>query len=216
MERAPDAGTLAQVLRRLPTAVVLIDDEGRVVWANDVVHELTKESPEGAERLFGAVQQAVGGTDAPDAVTVASVPTDRGLFERELWTTAATPSLRIVTFQPDAPAALGASAADEHSRRLEAMLAHTDDLITLLSADGTIRASNAAAGRLTGFSGGGVNGRNALDFVHPDDVAVAADALTAVLSAPGRSTRAQVRLRFADGAWHDVEASVTNLIDVPP
>ena len=146
----------------------------------------------------------------------AALPTDRGLLERDLWSTPINAELRAVSFQPDAPAAaLGASAGDEHSRRLEAMLAHTDDIITLLNADGTIRASNGAAGRLTGFTGGGVNGLNAFDFVHPDDIAEAAGALEQVLATPRSTARADLRIRFADDTWHDVEASVTNLLDDP-
>lgn len=212
---APDAATLAEVLTRLPAAVVLVDEAGEVVWANAVVHALTKESDGGLERLLAAVTDAVARQDDASGVTTASLPTDRGLVERELWTTTAAdgPGLRIVTFQPDAEAALGRSAAGEHSQRLEAMLAHTDDLITLLSADGTIRSSNAAAGRLTGFSGSGVNGLNAFDFVHPEDVPAAGAALEQVMAAPGSTARADIRVRFADGTWHEVQASVTNLLD---
>ena len=215
----PDEASLADVLARLPTAVVLLDVDGRPVWANNVVRALTRESEEGFERLLAAVTAAVaeaapvGETD--NAVATAQLPTDRGLLDREIWTTVTgvATTLRVATFLPDAEAALGRASADEHSHRLEAMLAHTDDLITLLAADGTVRASNAAAGRLTGFSGGGVNGRNALDFVHPDDVDRAGDALVQVLAEPGATVRADIRLRFADGTWHDVEASVTNLLD---
>jgi PAS domain S-box-containing protein len=212
---APDAGALAEVLTRLPTAVVLVADDGEAVWANDVVHGLTAASPDGVGRLLDAVTAAVA--DAGErAVTSAALPTDRGLLERELWTTVAgAAGVRIVTFQPDAPAVLGPSVADEHSSRLEAMLAHTDDLITLLAADGVIRASNAAAGRLTGFAGSGVNGMNAFDFVHPDDVDRAAAALDAALAEPGSTARSGIRVRFADGTWHDVEAAVTNLLDDP-
>lgn len=215
----PDESSLAAVLERLPTAVVLIDGECRAVWSNNVVRALTRESEEGHARLLAAVTAAVAEAspvgETGNAVATAHLPTDRGLLEREIWTTVAgaDTALRVATFLPDAEAVLGRLSADEHSHRLEAMLAHTDDLITLLAADGTIRASNAAAGRLTGFAGGGVNGRNALDFVHPDDLERAGDALSQVLDEPGATTRADIRVRFADDTWHDVEASVTNLLD---
>ena len=209
----PAATTLADALTRLPTAVVLVDDDGEVVWSNDVVRQLTRESGEDLDRLLDALSAAVSTGEGP--VTTVALPTDRGLLERELWTTRVSPELRAVTFAPDAPAALGPASIDEYSRRLEAMLAHTDDIITLLNADGTIRASNGAAGRLTGFTGGGVNGLNAFDFVHPDDVPQAAAALEQVLGEPGATVRADVRIRFADDTWHDVEASVTNLLDEP-
>ena len=214
----PDAAILAEVLTRLPLAVVLVDADGEPVWTNALLDGLTRESTAGRDRLLDAIAAAIADENVEaDAgsdlvVTRATLPTDRGLLERELWATRVSPDLRAVTFQPDVPVP-AASAADEHIRRLEAMLAHTDDIITLLNADGTIRASNGAAGRLTGFSGGGVNGLNALDFVHPDDVPQAAAALEEALAAPRATARVDLRIRFADETWHDVEASVTNLLE---
>lgn len=212
----PDAAVLAEALDRLPTGVVLVDGDGEAVWANAVVHQLNRESSDGVGRLLAAVANAVTDLVGATGVARAALPTDRGLLERDVWVTTLSPVLRLATFVPDAEIALGPSGVtDEHNRRLEAMLAHTDDLITLLSADGTIRASNAAAGRLTGFTGGGVNGLNAFEFVHPDDVGRAAEALADAMAEPGSTTRSAVRVRFADGSWHDVEASVTNLLDDP-
>ena len=210
----PDEGMLADVLRRLPTAAVLIADDGSAVWVNDVVRQLTAESPDGLDRLLEAVGAALVGAGERN-VSTAALPTDRGLLERDLWVARIAAGCRVVTFQPDANAVSGGSVLDEHNRRLEAMLAHTDDLITLLRADGTIRTSNAAAGRLTGFGGSSVNGLNAFEFVHPDDVERAGEALSAALAAPGGSGRAEFRVRFADGSWHDVEGTVTNLLDDP-
>ncbi len=214
----PDEASLADVLERLPTAVVLLDAAGQPVWANDVVRALTRESDQGFGRLLAVIATAVAEAtqvgETGSAVSTAQLPTDRGLLDREIWTTVTgSTTLRVATFLPDAEAVPGLASADEQRHRLEAMLAHTDDLITLLAADGTIRASNAAAGRLTGFAGGGVNGRKALDFVHPDDFALAGEALAEVLAEPGATARAEIRVRFADGTWHDVEASVTNLLD---
>lgn len=96
--------------------------------------------------------------------------------------------------------------------RLEAMLQHTTDMITVLSADGRIRYSNAAAGALTGF-GEDVNGMEALEFIHPDDRDRAIEALVSCAAEPGAVAEAEVRLRFADGQWHDVEAYARNCLD---
>ena len=209
----PDAATLVDALTRLPLAVVLVDDADEVVWTNDVVSGLTRDSGAGLDRLLDAITSALSAADRP--VVRASLPTGPGLLDRELWTTRIAPDLRVVTFLPDAPEVPGTSPADEHIHRLEAMLAHTDDIITLLNADGTIRASNVAAGRLTGFAGETVNGLSAFEFVHPDDLVEAAVALDEARAAPGATARADVRIRFADDTWHDVEASVTNLLDDP-
>lgn len=93
--------------------------------------------------------------------------------------------------------------------RLEAMLANTREMITVLAADGSIRYSNKAAGLLTGF-GEDVNGSAALEFIHPDDLETAAATLLDSLEHPDREVTAEFRLRFADGSWHEVEATARN------
>lgn len=207
----PGAATLADALTRLPMAVVLVDEDGETVWTNDVIDELTNDSAQGLDRLLDAITAALASGNG--SLVTATLSTGSGLLDRELWTTRISPELRAVTFLPDAPEVVGTSPLDEHIHRLEAMLAHTDDIITLLNADGTIRASNVAAGRLTGFAGETVNGLSAFDFVHPDDLGQAAAALEAARAAPGATSHADVRIRFADDTWHDMEATVTNLLE---
>ena len=111
------------------------------------------------------------------------------------------------------PAHAGAAAAlVEHIDRLEVMLRHTTDMITVLDPDGVVMFSNAAAGLLTGH-GEEVNDRNALDFIHPEDVQAASDAFTACVEVPGSNARADIRIRHADGSWHYVDAYAENCLD---
>ena len=98
---------------------------------------------------------------------------------------------------------------------LEALLQHTTDIITVLEPDGTVRYSNGAAGVLLGLTGEDVNGHSALELLHPDDTDRVAEALADVLSTPGLSPPVELRLRFAEGEWHDMEAVASNLIDDP-
>jgi len=103
---------------------------------------------------------------------------------------------------------------DEVRVRLEAMLEHTAEMITVLDADGTIRFSNAAAGRLTGLSGKDVTGRFAFDLIHPDDLEQVTAAYQRALATPGPTDHVEFRLRFGDGRWHDMDATVNNLLGV--
>ena len=98
--------------------------------------------------------------------------------------------------------------------RLEAMLANTTEMITVLGADGTIRYSNSAAGALTGF-GEDVNGSDATSFIHPDDQERAMGTLARCVAEAGGIARTEIRLRYADGTWHEVEASAHNCLDTP-
>lgn len=211
----PEPQAVAGAVGALPLGVVLLDDEARPVWSNDVVRAVAGQSDVGLARLLEAVAEAAG--PAIDPSVVARLPGDRGLLERELWVAPLGDGFRLVTFHPGPDAGVGVpSAAEaEHLRRLEAMLEHTHDLVTVLAADGTVLVSNAAAGRLSGFTGGSVNGTNAFGFVHPEDVGRVATAFAEVISAPGLHPTLDVRLRFADDQWHDIEATPHNLLGVP-
>lgn len=96
--------------------------------------------------------------------------------------------------------------------RLEAMLEHTTDMITVVAGDGSIRYSNKAAGVLTGHDES-VNGTSAFSLIHPDDQGDAAAALLRCLESPGREERTEFRLRYRDGTWHHVDAYAKNCID---
>lgn len=98
--------------------------------------------------------------------------------------------------------------------RLEAMLEHTTDMITVLGPEGDIRYSNRAAGVLTGYTDR-VNGSGAIDFVHPDDSAVVLATFQQCLERDGAVAQAEFRIRHADGSWHYVEAYARNCLADP-
>lgn len=115
---------------------------------------------------------------------------------------------------PGDDAGAAAAIVNDLVNRLEVMLEHTTDMITVIGDDGTIRYSNRAAGVLTGHDED-VNGSAAFDFIHPDDAEVAIGAFTRCLAEPGNEERAEFRLRYADGSWHFVEAYAKNCVDSP-
>lgn len=102
----------------------------------------------------------------------------------------------------------------EYVDRLEVMLRHTTDMITVLDPNGVVLFSNAAAGLLTGH-GEEVNDRNALDFIHPDDAQAATEAFDACCEVPGSHASAEIRIRHADGSWHYVDAYAENCLEEP-
>lgn len=108
-------------------------------------------------------------------------------------------------------ASAAAEVVNELVDRLEAMLEHTTDMITVIGEDGTIRYSNRAAGLLTGHDED-VNGTAAFDLIHPDDAEIALGAFARCLAEPGNEEVAEFRLRYADGTWHDVEAYAKNCL----
>jgi PAS domain S-box-containing protein len=203
---------VVEMVGRLPLAVVLLDREGRPVWGNDAVLGLAGTDADGRRHLLESVARAAG--EAPASPFRARLPGDHGLIERECWVVPLGDGARLVAFHHLATGADEPRSA-EHVRRLEAMLEHTHDLVTVIDAEATVLVSNAAAGRLTGFSGGSVNGTPAFSLVHPDDLDRVAEAFVGVVSQPGVHDTIEVRIRFADDTWHDIEATPVNLLDVP-
>ena len=206
-------------------AAVVVDSRGRPVWANRVAIGLAEgDGNLDTSRLFAAlaacgpaVEARAEGVEARGRVRV---PTALGLVDR---TVTAVPlpaegdddaANVVVSFAPPDPTT--ASEDAELRARLDAMLEHTTDIITVLDRDGSILFSNAAAGRLTGLRGAEVNGRLALELIHPDDIDEAASALATALDTPGPGEKIELRVRFADDEWHVVEVSVNNLLGVPP
>ncbi|MGH8986487.1 MAG: PAS domain S-box protein [Acidimicrobiia bacterium] len=95
-------------------------------------------------------------------------------------------------------------------------LDHVVDLVLVVDAAGRIRSANTAAWRILGYDPAEKVGTNALDLVHPDDGATAAESLVGTAARAGRTTRpVRVRVRRSDGSWCDLEVLANNLLDDP-
>lgn len=202
------------LLDGVAAACVVVDGDDRPIWANRVALDMAGDTPIGTNRFLLAVAAAEEVRTARGSHEVRGtvrLPTDVGLIEREVVATALEGDAVLVSFA-GATGRPGEDHGDELRARLEAMLEHTADMITVLDRDGTIRFSNAAAGRVTGLAGAEVNGRAAFDLIHPDDLPRVAEFYGSVLDHTGPAEPIEFRLRFADGSWHDVEATVNNLL----
>jgi PAS domain S-box-containing protein len=87
-----------------------------------------------------------------------------------------------------------------------AALGASPDLLTVHGARGEVLLASASVARLLGVREEELRGRELPSFLHPDDVARAGDALTAVLR--GEPRQLEVRLRLPSGAWRWFEARV--------
>jgi PAS domain S-box-containing protein len=97
-----------------------------------------------------------------------------------------------------------------------AILDHTNDVIMLLAADGTIRFASASAKWLLGLDPEEQIGRSGFDFIHPDDLGDVIAALgRSVAAGPGPLPRKVVRVRHGDGTWRWIELSSYGMLDDP-
>jgi PAS domain S-box-containing protein len=92
---------------------------------------------------------------------------------------------------------------EEHFRRL---IENAYDMIQLVDASGVISYTGPSVQRLLGYSPDEICGSGALGFLHPDDVARAGEALTALANQPGVPASLRYRVRHKDGTWRVFEA----------
>jgi PAS domain S-box-containing protein len=111
---------------------------------------------------------------------------------------------------------VGGPTEAEEGAFLRAVLDHTNDVVLVLGADGTIRFASAASKWLLGRDPEQQIGQNALDLVHPDDVDDAVGALgRSVAAGAGPLPRKVLRVRHGDDTWRWVELSSYSLLDNP-
>jgi len=99
--------------------------------------------------------------------------------------------------------------------RFRALVENSWDGVTLLDAGGVIRYASPAVTRVLGYALEEYVGRPGAEFVHPDDLASAAEVMAGLASSPGQSAILSYRYRHRDGSWLRVETAATNLLDDP-
>jgi PAS domain S-box-containing protein len=119
-------------------------------------------------------------------------------------------SLVDVTARKRAEAALQES--EEHFR---ALTEHSQDLITILDADGNIRYQGGATESLLGYPQGELVGQKAIDYVHPEDLPTVAQRMQLLIRGNLETHGTQYRFRRKDGTWRAIESIGTNLLHHP-
>ena len=99
--------------------------------------------------------------------------------------------------------------------RMTGMLQRSSDLVTVISAEGTIRYQSAAAGWVLGHDPTAFLQRNLTEIMHPDDELASFAKLHRVLNGPTGEAQFSARWKHADGTWRHTETVVTNLMNDP-
>ncbi|MCE1205455.1 MAG: PAS domain S-box protein [Holophagaceae bacterium] len=107
-----------------------------------------------------------------------------------------------------------ASAGLAHDR-MQALLAYSWDILSLLDDKGHLIYNSPAAQRLHGFSSQEMEGRSTFEFFHPEDAPRVAETFEACLAQPGQPVRVEYRYARKDGSWIWMEAVAVNLLDTP-
>jgi len=97
--------------------------------------------------------------------------------------------------------------------RFRALVQNVAEGIIVIGADGEVRYSSPATGRMLGYNGDSGAGTDPLEMVHPDDSEAVAELLAVALAEPGIHGPLSLRVRAADGSWRHLEAIGNNLLD---
>ena len=103
------------------------------------------------------------------------------------------------------------AALTESARRFRALIEHSADAIALFAPDGTITYASPATTAVLGYVPAEFEGRNALELIHPDDLARIRPDLLAGLQGPAPKIALEARVRRKDGSWRLCEGTFTNL-----
>lgn len=118
---------------------------------------------------------------------------------------------------PPASAATGGTPGTLSSiQPLDVVLERSREIVVILNADGSWRWSNGGTVRLLGHQANFDAAEGVARFIHPDDVPVVADLLARAVG--GRLAPEEifeVRVRAADGSWHQLEGVIDVLLDDP-
>ncbi len=92
---------------------------------------------------------------------------------------------------------------------------HSVEFITIVAEDGRVLYASPSGANLLGMAPDELVGRNAAEFIHPDDAPTMLGAYRTLRSAPDATASMRVRLRHRDGSWRLVEGTGRNRIDDP-
>ncbi len=96
-----------------------------------------------------------------------------------------------------------------------ALSENSSDVMLLVDANGIVEFESLSVERVIGWKHGEQVGMSIFDFIHPDDIQAAADALAIVLKDHEMIWKIDCRIRHADGSWRIVEFAGQNFLHNP-
>ncbi|HKP77430.1 MAG TPA: PAS domain S-box protein [Longimicrobiaceae bacterium] len=114
---------------------------------------------------------------------------------------------RDITLHASASGELGEAAA--HFR---ALIENASDVITVLDQNGVIRYESPSVKRATGWEPIEMVGRNAFEYVHPDDLDRVRAVFAGLVAEPGAQCQMEFRFRRSDGSWCRFDCMGHNLL----
>jgi len=102
----------------------------------------------------------------------------------------------------------------ESEKYFRTLIENAPDYIRILNEDFTIRYVSPSVVKILGYAPGNIIGRNALEFVHPDDVNFVRDSLEKVLARTQSTINIEYRFGGKNGQYRFIESAIQNLLNV--
>ncbi|MBV9773758.1 MAG: PAS domain S-box protein [Gemmatimonadetes bacterium] len=112
-------------------------------------------------------------------------------------------------------ARLGEQALRESERHFRVLVENASDLITIVSAGGTILYESPSVRDVLGYATEERIGRSIGEWIHPEDVAAVMEGLTQLLGREEEVAPTEYRVRHRDGSWRLMRGSAKNLVHDP-
>jgi diguanylate cyclase (GGDEF)-like protein/PAS domain S-box-containing protein len=103
----------------------------------------------------------------------------------------------------------------QSEERFRSLVQNAADLITILSADGTILYQSPSAEWVLGYHPEGLVGKNLFEMLHPDEISTVQYLLAETFRDPGTNITAEFRFRHTNDEWVHLEAICSNMLDAP-
>jgi PAS domain S-box-containing protein len=113
--------------------------------------------------------------------------------------------------------ALVQSEARSHQseRNFRALIENGNDLVSIIDGSGVVRYASPPHERVLGWKPAELEGRNAFDLVHPDDLPGLAEVFAQGIAIPGFTATHEFRYRTGDGQWRILEGRAMSLLHDP-
>ncbi len=182
----------------------LIDETGRPFPASQLPNRQIIQGKPGQPVVLGYRFKATGQVRW-------SVVQARPIFDEQGKVQFVVTVMHDVTERKRAEEALKAS-----EERFRALTENATDLIIVLNPDGTGGYVSASVERILGFNADEIVGRSIADFIHPDDLPAALEAIAYRVQTPGLADwSSEFRVRHKDGTYRMMEVIGNNLLENP-